>query len=133
MSSTVADEADPGLEGPSTGRTEVCCLCCWRGVRQSLFTDLSFFLCILHSIFLKSLCGIVDGAAPGRPLLCFGLPGCWVQMELFQGRLEGVLVSFLLSSMIAFSLHKLTEEEALGESLVWHSCNMASPSELGLL
>ena len=75
----------------------------------------------------------MDGAALGRSVLCFSLPGCWVQVKLFQGRLEGVLVSFLLSSMVAFSLRKLTEEEALGESLVWHSCNMASPSELGLL
>ena len=26
MGPAVADEADPGLESPATGRTEVCCL-----------------------------------------------------------------------------------------------------------
>ena len=133
MCPAVADEADPGLEGPAASRTDVCCLCCWRGVRQSLFVDQSFFLCFLHSFFFKSLCGLVDGTTQGWSLLHFSFPGCWVHVELLQCCFEGVFVSFLLSSMIAFSLHKLTEEEALGESLVWHSCNMASPSELGLL
>ena len=28
MGPAVADEADPGLEGPATGKTEVCCLDC---------------------------------------------------------------------------------------------------------
>ena len=31
MSPAVADEADPGLESPATGRTDVCCLDCCRG------------------------------------------------------------------------------------------------------
>ena len=32
MGPAVAEEADPGLESPATGRTEVCCLDCYRGV-----------------------------------------------------------------------------------------------------
>ena len=54
-------------------------------------------------------------------------------MELLQGSLESVFVSLLLSSMIAFPFRKLAEEEALWEAVVFHSCDVASPSELGLL
>ena len=41
--------------------------------------------------------------------------------------------TFFLASMAAFPLCKLTEKEALEELLIWHSCNLAGPSELGLL
>ena len=65
----VADEADPDLKGPSIGRTELwCMICCWRGVRQSLFADQFFVFCLLHPFFLEDLCGVTDSAAPGWSL-----------------------------------------------------------------
>ena len=43
MSPAVADEADPGLESPATGRTDVCCLdCCRGGLLISAFGSVSF-------------------------------------------------------------------------------------------
>ena len=100
---------------------------------RSLLSDLPLFLRLLYPLFLKFLGDVVGSASPGRQLLRFYFQGCCVKVCLLQGYLEGILVPLILASIVAFLFRKLTKEEALGESLIWHSCNVASPSDSGLL
>ena len=69
-------------------------------------------------------------ASPLSTILCNLFPClCWY-VAVFNGGLEGVLVSLLLTTMGAFSYLKFSIEDFLWQTFIRYSGNMACPSKL---
>ena len=81
---------------------------------------------------LVSNCSLCNCSSQSGSVLSQCLPGCVVNAKVLQGRLQGVLESFLLAVLGASTSLQISIEGALGKALVWHSGDVTSPVELNL-
>ena len=88
-----------------------------------------FLLCLLSSFALEATSTISDKAAPRRSVHGLFFPGWWVDAKVLKTVFQSIFESLLLSANISFSFSELTVEKLFRNSVVWHSCDMACPSD----
>ena len=127
----VADETDAGMEAPATGlapesgrRID--------GVFGSSLSCPAFFFGGVGSLNFRVEGALVNHASPGWSVRCCVFPCGDVDVKVLEVSFQGVFEAFALSSYLPCPLTKLTVQQLLGYSGVWHSEDMTCPACLCL-
>ena len=74
---------------------------------------------------------LLDISSPGRSILGQVLPVVQIDLKTLQGGFQSVLVALFGATLCSFATFQFTKEDLFWQSCRGHSCNMASPSQLG--